>query len=78
LRGYDFEARRGGAGIMGRKAISGVPKTETPLRIRLTAEERALLDAASEGEGKPTSTWARDVVLAAAARLAKARPKGPR
>jgi hypothetical protein len=49
---------------MGRKAISGVRKSERPLRIRLTEEERAELDAAAGSIG--TSTWARDVLLAEA------------
>lgn len=51
---------------MGRKAISGEPKTDTPLRIRLTDEERSRLDAAAELAGKPTSAWARDALLALA------------
>lgn len=55
---------------MGRKPLSDEPKTETPLRIRLTEEERRLLDAAAAG--RPTSTWAREVLLRAAA---AARPK---
>ncbi len=48
-----------------------------PLRIRLTADERALLDKAAKvamkGETVPglgvTSTWARDVLLRSAKRL---------
>jgi uncharacterized protein (DUF1778 family) len=51
---------------VGRKAISGERKSDRPLRIRLTDEERAKLDAAAEAAGSPTSTWARDVLFAAA------------
>ncbi|WP_165251270.1 hypothetical protein [Paludisphaera soli] len=36
------------------------------MRIRLTDEERAKLDAAAEAVGSPTSTWARDVLFDAA------------
>lgn len=50
----------------GRKPISDVPKTETTLRIRLTNSERAELDAAADLAGLPTSTWLRDLGLAAA------------
>lgn len=50
-----------------------------PLRIRLTADERALLDQAAgkamDGETVPgagvTSTWARNLLLRAAKRLLK-------
>jgi Mobilization protein NikA len=59
---------------MGRKSISGVPKTETPLRIRVTADERAILDAEAEKAGVPTSTWARDILLKEAARKSKRKP----
>lgn len=38
------------------------------LRIRLTEEERRLLDLAANGK---TSTWARDVLVRAAKRLVK-------
>ncbi len=38
------------------------------LRIMLTADERAQLDRAADGK---TSTWAREVLLREAARLAK-------
>jgi uncharacterized protein (DUF1778 family) len=53
---------------MGRKAISGTRKTDRPLRVRLTDEERTILDRAARAAGKPTSTWARDVLIAAARR----------
>jgi uncharacterized protein (DUF1778 family) len=57
--------------IVGRKALSGTPKSERPLRIRLTDEERALLDQAAEAEGKPTSSWLRDVALKLASKHRK-------
>ena len=60
---------------MGRKAISGVPKSERPLRIRLTDEERTILDVAANNAGDKTSSWARSVLLAAAAK-AQPKPKG--
>lgn len=52
---------------MGRKSISEVPKSDRPLRIRLTDQERAELDRAAKSEGMATSAWARIVLLAAAA-----------
>jgi uncharacterized protein (DUF1778 family) len=59
---------------MGRKAISGTRKTDRTLRIRLTDDERDVIDRAAEVVGKPASTWARDLLLAAAKRTRK--PKG--
>jgi hypothetical protein len=56
---------------MGRKSISGVRKSDRPLRIRLTEEERAELDAAA-GESS-TSTWARDLLLREARKPKKKR-----
>ncbi len=50
---------------MGRKAIAGTRKW-SQLRIRLTEEERTAMDAAAGEKG--TSTWARDILLAAAKR----------
>jgi hypothetical protein len=47
---------------MGRKAISGIPKTNKPLRIRLTDAERTAYDEAAARAGKPTATWARDIL----------------
>ncbi len=51
---------------MGRKPLSGKRKSDRPLRIRLTDEERAELDRAASKGGKPTATWARELLLAAA------------
>lgn len=53
---------------MGRKTISGTRKTDRPLKIRLTDEERGRIDRAARGDGKPASTWARDVLLREASR----------
>lgn len=48
---------------MGRPPFSDKAKTDTPLRIRLTIEERAALDKAAAKARKSTSTWARDTLL---------------
>lgn len=53
---------------MGRKPLSGQPKADV-LKIRLTVEERAAIDAAAGERG--TSTWAREVLLREAARAAR-------
>lgn len=53
-------------GKPGRKPLSDSRKTETPLRIRLTDEERDIIDQAAEEDGVPSSTWIRDVGLMAA------------
>jgi uncharacterized protein (DUF1778 family) len=46
---------------------TGRPKKEEsrekPLRIRLTAAEREILDAAANHRGLDTSTWARMILL---------------
>jgi hypothetical protein len=57
---------------MGRKPISGEPKTGE-LVIRLTDAERAELDRAAGSI--PTSTWARDLLLLAARKPSKKRAK---
>ena len=58
----------------GRPALAGTRKF-SKLEIRLTDAERASLDAAAAGSGKPTSTWARDTLLQIAAEhAAKANP----
>lgn len=51
---------------MGRKPLSDVPKSTTPLRILLTETERKTLDSAARKAGKPTSAWAREILLTAA------------
>jgi uncharacterized protein (DUF1778 family) len=56
---------------MGRKPLSKKPKTDRPLRIRLTDDERQLLDDAANIEGQPTSSWAREMLIKIANRLIK-------
>ncbi len=56
---------------MGRKPLSDARKSDTPLRIRLTAGEREQLDNAAEDAGLATSAWARELLLRAAERAAK-------
>lgn len=50
---------------MGRKPLNEIAK-QSQLRILLTAAERAELDAYATSVGIPTSTWARDLLLATA------------
>lgn len=50
---------------MPRKPLSDVPKTDTPLRIRLTDDERRRIDGEAAKTNTPTSTWARDLLLRA-------------
>lgn len=51
---------------MPRPTLSDARKSDRPLRIRLTDRERKSLDKAAKKAGKPTSTWARDILTAAA------------
>jgi uncharacterized protein (DUF1778 family) len=60
---------------MGRKAMSGEPKTDKPLRIRLTDDERDVLDRAAALDGMPTSTWLRALGIDVARRRLKSRRK---
>jgi uncharacterized protein (DUF1778 family) len=49
---------------MGRKKLPPEQAREKPLRIRLNAEERRLVDGAAEAEGqRSTSAWARALLL---------------
>ncbi|WP_390625422.1 plasmid mobilization protein [Paludisphaera soli] len=57
--------------------MSGERKSDRPLRIRLTDEERAKLDAAAKAAGSPTSTWARDAMFDAADRAFSRRQADP-
>ena len=67
---------------MGRKALPDDQRKGGELRIRLTPEDRAMLDQAAEAdfsrqgkriEGRGvTSTWARDILLRTAERRKKA------
>lgn len=57
---------------MGRPALPDEERREKPLRIRLTDEERQLLDQAAEAAGcANTSCWARETLEKAAKRLVK-------
>lgn len=49
----------------GRLPLSDAAKNER-LVIRVTSNERAMLDAGAKCAGKSTSTWARDLLLEAA------------
>jgi uncharacterized protein (DUF1778 family) len=51
---------------MGRPTVEN-PRN-SPLSIRLTDEERAVIDAAAERAGKKPAAWARDRLLADAKR----------
>jgi uncharacterized protein (DUF1778 family) len=54
---------------MGRKRLPPEKAREKPLRIRLNAEERRLVDGAAEAEGhRSTSAWAREELLRSAAK----------
>ena len=57
------------------KPLAEVRKTEQ-LRMLLTVAERTELDYAAAAAGKPLSTWARDLLLAAA-RAAATPPATP-
>jgi hypothetical protein len=50
---------------MGRKKLPDKERREKPLRIRLSPEERKLVDGAAGGN---SSAWAREVLLKAAKR----------
>ncbi len=63
---------------MGRKKLPPELAREKPLRIRLNAGERRLVDGAAEAEGhRNTSAWARMMLLRLAEKiLAKGDRKG--
>lgn len=55
---------------MGRPSLPDEERRDKPLRIRLTDEERDLLDKAAEKAGcSNTSCWARETLEKAAKRL---------
>jgi uncharacterized protein (DUF1778 family) len=56
---------------MGRKRLPDDERREKPLRIRLTPEERELVDKAAESHEETSSGWAREVLLREAAKAAK-------
>ena len=47
---------------MGRPPLPDEERRDKPLRIRMTDDERALVDEAAQQAGVPTSQWARDVL----------------
>lgn len=50
-----------------------------PLRVMLTADQRALIEEAAKAEGMDMTAWARPILVAAArAKLAEAGPKKKR
>jgi uncharacterized protein (DUF1778 family) len=53
---------------MGRKKLPDDVRREKPLRIRLSPEERELVDTAAGGNA---SAWARELLLKAAKKLRK-------
>lgn len=54
---------------MGRPRLPVDKRRKKPLRIRLTDEERRLIDVGAEAAGeRNTSQWARDALLRAARR----------
>lgn len=59
--------------MAGRKKKPDAEVRENVLRVRLTEEERALLDAAAQEKGLETSTWVRVEMLALAKRSLKDR-----
>jgi len=48
----------------GRPPKDAAERRSSELRIRLTADERAALDATAFANGEETSTWARAILLA--------------
>ena len=48
---------------MGRPKKPDSERREKPLRIRVTKDERRILDEAAQRSGQDTSTWARDLLL---------------
>jgi uncharacterized protein (DUF1778 family) len=51
---------------MGRPKLEDDERKDLGMTIRFTKEERERIDAAAKIAGKKTSTWARDLLLAAA------------
>jgi len=50
-------------GMAGRPPLPDAQRRDKPLRVRLSDEERALIDDAAKRHGKPTAKWAREVLL---------------
>jgi uncharacterized protein (DUF1778 family) len=56
---------------MGRKRLSDDERRDKPLRIRLTPEERALVDEAAETREDTSAGWAREVLIREATKVTK-------
>lgn len=61
---------------MGRKPLNESAKASL-LQIRLSPAERDELDAAAAIDGKPTSTWLRDIGLTLAREMTSAKKTRP-
>lgn len=59
----------------GRPPLDEEDRRDGQIRVRVTAAEKEILDSAADASGKPTTTWLRDLGLAAAAEIAAAAPK---
>jgi uncharacterized protein (DUF1778 family) len=55
--------------MTGRPKKPAATRRDSILQVRLTAEERATLDAAAAAKSLDTSAWVRSEVLALAAKL---------
>ena len=55
---------------MGRPRKADVERKTSVLRIRMTSEDRRLLDVAARSSGLSTSSWARNTLLRSAKRKA--------
>ncbi|MDZ4686479.1 MAG: hypothetical protein SH850_15530 [Planctomycetaceae bacterium] len=56
---------------MGRKRLSDDERRDKPLRIRLTPEERELVDEAAGTHDESSAGWAREILLREAAKAVK-------
>lgn len=58
-------------GKMGRPPLPETERKECTFRIRMTEEDRAVIDAAAEAKKLSASEWAREILLKAATRNGK-------
>jgi uncharacterized protein (DUF1778 family) len=56
---------------MGRKRLPDDERRDKPLRIRLTPEERALVDQAAESHEASSAGWAREILIREATKATK-------
>ena len=61
-------------GMRGRPKKPRGETRENVLRVRLTTDERKLLDHAAKEQGLDTSAWARSELIVLAKRMSKASP----